>query len=254
MIDESLQLASTLNRKYLPGAKSFLKSLIHYNPNINFLYNFLTFDTLTQQEKDDLRLIYKNIKFTDIISSDYNYYNTNDKFRAWKFNCFNRFDIFLLKSKKIIFFDLDMIVNSPLNELFNLTVDFAAVEVDEKNRLDHPSKQFFDGGLMFINKNYITHHTKNKLIELSKIKKWSSDEPVLNLFFENNVYYLPRVYNVLSYDFEKYKNNFKILQYVGSKKPWMGSTIEDCFDRHIINNNSILNLKKMINIYKKYEN
>jgi len=254
MINESLQFASTLNRKYLPGAKSFLKSLLYYNPNINFLYNFLTFETLTPKEKDDLLLIYKNIKFIDILSNDYSYYNTNDKFRNWGFNCYNRFDIFLLKSKNILFFDLDMIVNSPLDELFNLSVDFAAVEVDEKNRLDHSSKQFFDGGLMFINEKYLTYHTKNKLIELSKIKKWSSDEPVLNLFFENKIYFLSKVYNVLSYNFELYKNSFKILQYVGSKKPWMGSSIEDCFDEHIIKNNNIYNLKKMIKIYKKYEN
>jgi len=251
--NNEMQFASTINKKYLPGAKVFLKSLITHNKNLNNTYNMLMFDDLNAEDKCCLTNVYKNTNFISIQNTDYNYYNTSDEFRTWGFNCFNRFDIFTIKAKKLIFFDLDMVINQPLDYIFNINVDFASVLVNEKNRIDHPTKEFFDGGLMIISEKYLNKKTKDKLIEISKTKKWSSDEPVLNLFFENKVYFLPKSFNVLSYEFFEHKNDYHILQYVGANKPWMGNTIEECFDPHIIKNNTIVDLKKMLRIFKNYE-
>lgn len=251
---DSIQFASTINSKYVKGACNFLRSLIKFNPDIKFKYNFLQFEELNNSDIESIKKIYPYSSFQRVVSEDYNYYNTESRFRTWEYNCFNRFDIFTIKAKKIIFFDLDMIVNKPLNYVFDTNFDFASVMVEEKNRIDHPSKKIFDGGLMVISEKFLSQKTKDELIKISKIKKWSSDEPVLNQYFENKIQFLPKEYNVLSYEYSKYKNNFAILQYVGSKKPWFGDKIEECYDEYIIKNNKINDLIKMKTIFNNYDN
>ena len=46
--ETSTQLVSTINKKYIPGAIAFLKSLKKYN-DINLLYNFYLFEELSNQ-------------------------------------------------------------------------------------------------------------------------------------------------------------------------------------------------------------
>lgn len=248
-----LQFVSTINKKYVKGACAFLKSLKKHNPDYNFKYNFLKFQELDQEEINQIKSIYNNSHFLDINHKDYNYYNTDDKFRTWGYNCFNRFDIFNIKADKLVFFDLDMIVNQPLDFILNCNYDFASVEVHEKNRLDHPSKIIFDGGLMVFSNKFLNNKVKHDLIELSKLKKWSSDEPVLNQYFESYLNLLPKKYNVLSYEYANFKNDFAILQYVGSKKPWFGNKIEECFDDYIIENNKRSDLIKIKTLFNQYD-
>ena len=248
-----IQLVSTLNKKYLPGARAFLRSLVKHN-KINYLYNFFIFEEISSSDKESLQCIYPSVNFIEIDTEDYSYYNTNDVFRNWGFNCFNRFEIFTLKCKKLIFFDLDMIVLDSLEDIFTSDVRFGSVEIEPFGRLDHPTKRMFDGGLMVISEEFLTHKTKNKLIEISKLKKWSSDEPVLNLFFENDVTFLPKKYNILSYEYNKHKNNCSVLQYVGTKKPWAGKTIESNFDIYVIKRNKITDLMKIQHIFNQYAN
>jgi len=249
----NLQFVSTINKKYVKGACAFLRSLKKHNPDYNFKYNFLKFEELDQNEITQIKSIYNNIEFLDIIHKDYNYYNTDDKFRTWGYNCFNRFDIFNINADKLIFFDLDMIVNQPLDTILKCDYDFASVQVQEKNRLDHPSKIIFDGGLMVFSKKFLTSQVKHDLIEISKIKKWSSDEPVLNQYFEKNLNLLPKKFNVLSYEYSDYKQDFAILQYVGFNKPWFSNKIEECFDEYIIKNNKRTDLIKMKALFNSYD-
>ena len=248
-----IQLVSTLNKKYLPGARAFLRSLTKHN-KINYLYNFFIFDEISNSDKESLEFIYPHINFIEINKQDYSYYNTNDVFRNWGFNCFNRFEIFTLNCKKLIFFDLDMIVLGSLDELFTSDVRFGSVEIESFGRLDHPTKRMFDGGLMIISEEFLTNKTKDRLIEISKFKKWSSDEPVLNLYFEDSVTFLPKKYNILSYEYGKHKNNCSILQYVGSKKPWFGDTIQDIFDEYIIKKCKVTEHAKMQRVFNSYAN
>jgi len=246
-----VQLASTLNKQYLPGARAFLRSLVKHN-KINYLYNFFIFEDITNIDKESLKLIYPHINFIEINKEEYAYYNTNDIFRNWGFNCFNRFEIFTLQCKKLIFFDLDMIVLHSLEELFASDVRFGSVEIESFGRLDHPTRRMFDGGLMVISEEFLTHKTKDKLIEISKLKQWSSDEPVLNLFFEDVITFLPKKYNILSYEYGKHRNNCSMLQYVGAKKPWAGNAIQDVFDEYVIKKCKVTELTKMQRIFNTY--
>jgi len=249
-----IQFASTLNNKYFEGAKALLKSLKQHNSYVNFKYNFLLFDNIEHEKRQELLKIYNNINFLDIPQQDYNYYNTSDEWRNWGFNCYNRFEIFNIKCDKLIFLDLDMIIMQNIEELFKFTGNFGAVLINEKNRLDHPSKNIFDGGLMIIDSKFLNNNTKKDLIDISKFKKWTSDEPVLNLYFEKYLEILPKKFNVLSYEYEEYKNNCTILQYVGAKKPWMGKEVCQSFDEYIIKCNKPTTLKKMQRLFNEYSN
>lgn len=247
----AIQLASTLNKKYLPGAQAFLRSLVKYN-KINYLYNFFIFEEISDTEKRSLKLIYPYINFININQKDFSYYNTCDKFRTWNFNCYNRFEIFTLECEKIVFFDLDMIVMSKLDEVFEFQGDFGAVNIQSFGRLDHPTEKIFDGGLMVISKKFLNNKTKEQLINISKLKKWTSDEPVLNLFFEKHLTFLRKRYNILSYEYGQYKDDCSILQYVGEKKPWTGDTIQENFDDYIIKKCKITELTKMQRMFNVY--
>lgn len=243
-----IQFASTINKKYVPGAIKFLKSLLKHNPHYNYLYNFFIIDdSLDEEDKNKIIAVYKNINFLPIRNLDYEYNSLSNKWRDWGFNCYNRFDIFLLNCDKLIFFDLDMLVFSNLDELINTNCDFGSVQAPEEFILDHPNKKYFDGGLMIISKKYLNNKTRQSLIEISKERKWTSDEPVLNTFFKD-VYWLPKKYNVLTSEFNKFKD-IAILQYVGHKKPWYSKKLIENFDEFIFLTQGGLNVAKLQSIY-----
>lgn len=242
------QFASTINKKYMPGAIKFLKSLKLHNPHYNYLYNFFIIDnSLDKDDKTSISSIYRNVKFIDILSDDYKYNSLSNKWRDWGYNCFNRFDIFLLECDKVIFFDLDMLCFNNLDYLISIDCDFGAVQAPEEQRLDHPNEKYFDGGLMVISKKFLNKETKQSLIEISKQKYWTSDEPVLNSFF-NNITWLPKKYNVLTSEYSKAKD-ISILQYVGHKKPWNSKNLTENFDKFIFSTQGGINVIKLQYLY-----
>jgi lipopolysaccharide biosynthesis glycosyltransferase len=85
---------------------------------------------------------------------------------------------------------------------------------------------------MIIGKKYLCKNTVEDLIKIAKQKKWTSDEPILNVFFDNTkTTFLPKKYNTLTTEITN--DNLKdslIIQYVGVKKPWLGKTLEDRHD------------------------
>jgi len=246
----NIQFASTINKKYVPGAIKFLKSLKKYNPDYNFLYNFFVIDdSLDTSDRALLKQFYNNINFINIKNLDYEYDSLSKQWRDWGYNCFNRFDIFLLECDKLIFFDLDMLVFSCLDDLIKEDCDFGSVQAPEQYILDHPNEKYFDGGLMVISKKYLNKSTRQSLIEISKQKKWTSDEPVLNTYF-NNIHWLPKKYNVLTSEFNNFKlENIAILQYVGSNKPWNSKKLIENFDDFIFKTQGGLSVVKLQNIF-----
>jgi lipopolysaccharide biosynthesis glycosyltransferase len=256
VLETSTQLVSTINKRYIPGAIAFLKSLKKYN-NINLLYNFYLFEELSNEEKKLLTDIYPNIRFLKIDNTRYNYYNTSDKFRNWGFNCYNRFEVFTTPCDKLIFLDLDMIALGSIDELINFNGRFAAIEAPKEGRMDHTTEKFFDGGVFVVSREFLNTETRDSLIEISKIKKWSSDEPVLNLFFEKSITWLPKRYNVLSFEYPKHKNDTTILQYVGSKKPWYSTNLDENYDdyvKHKIKRNDLLKIQKLFDTFHQPTN
>lgn len=245
-----LQFASTINKDYVFGAIKFLKSLKQFNPNCDFLYNFLVIDNaLSEAEKTSIKAVYDNCKFIDIRNEDYLYDNLSCEWRHWKHNCFNRFDMFLINCDKLIFFDLDFVCIGSLDELINIDCEFGAVKGLKENKIDHLNEDYFRAGLMVISKKYLNAQTRHDLIELSKKSLWSSDEPVLNAYFTNFTP-LPWKYNVLTSEYNDHAHaDIALLHYVGSKKPWFSSNLRENFDDYILKKQGIATLYKLQTLF-----
>lgn len=254
---------STLNDLYFEGFLTFFYSLKQHNPSFNLPYYIFTWGELSDTNIAKLKRAYHNFKFKNIDNSRYNGVEYSTKWRNWNINCINRFEIFTLSDyDKIIFLDADMLVLGNIDYLFNINVDFGACEIVKGSEMDHPGKfnktlKSFDGGLMVISKKYLNHDTQKALIDIALQKKWTSDEPILNVYFDNNkTTYLSKEYNLLSPEISDGSlKTAKIIQFVGVKKPWYKGQIEDRYDNYTISKMANLPLLlKVDNLYKRYYN
>lgn len=240
MIKSRIKIAccSTLNDLYFEGFVTFFYSLLHHNPSFNLPYYIFTWGELSEHNIKKLEAIYDKFVIKKIDNNKYNGVEYSDKWRTWNINCINRFEIFTLEEyDRLIFLDADMLVLGDLSELFKYDVDFGACTITENSEMDHPSRydktlKSFDGGLMIIGKKYLCKTTIESLIEIAKQKKWTSDEPILNVFFDNTkTTYLPKEYNTLTTEITPDNlKSCKILQFVGVKKPWLGKAIHEKYD------------------------
>ena len=109
---------------------------------------------------------------------------------------------------------------------------------DTFTRLDL-KESYFNAGVMLVDMDlWREKNTKNELIKImennfDKIKFW--DQDVLNIYFDGDFYELPKSLNFNAFD-DSLKNdleNIFFLHFVGSKKPWLTSGINnkysECF-------------------------
>lgn len=234
--------ASTLNSKYFIGACVTLNTLKRYAGD-TIQYNVFVFDGLSTEQMDILKRIYANIVFRHIDQNAYVEYKLDNPFRSWDYNVYNRFEIFTLKANKIIFLDFDLLFLDNINYLLNTQIDFGASAPRFKDEFtDYIHENSFDAGVMIIGEKFITTDVKYELLKLTKMRNWSSDEPVLNYFFNKHLTVMPRRYNVLTPEFRLNRNDAAVLQYVGINKPWLGSLIHQNFDEFVIRNNTLLDM------------
>ena len=251
---------STLNDDYFEGFITFFYSLQKHNPRFNYPYYIFTWGDLSQQNIDTLKNIYSNFIFKHIDNDLYNKCQYTNDIRKWNINCNNRFDIFTLKEyDKVIFFDADMLCLGDITDLFNIDVSFGACTITKGSELDHPGRdnkhiKSFDGGLMVISKKYLTKKTREDLLEIAHQKKWSSDEPILNVYFDNiKTTFLPKKYNTLTSELtEPLLHDAKIIQFIDSKKPWFSGNIHDKYTDYVIKKIGYKLIVKIDNIFNEY--
>ena len=254
---------STLNDCYFEGFLTFFYSLLQHNPTFSYTYYIFNWGELSERNINILKSIYSNFIFKDINNDEYKDCTYSTAWRVWDINCINRFEILTLTDyDRIVFFDADMLVLGDISDLFDIDVRFGACEIVKDSEIDHPGKfhsgvKSFDGGLMIISKEFINKETKQQLIDIALQKKWTSDEPILNVFFNNDITtYLPKKYNTLIPEITPISfSDIKILQFAGIKKPWNKGGITDRYDDFAIK--KICNLPfllKVDNLYKNYYN
>lgn len=227
-----------------------LNSLARHN-GTSVLYYIFCFENISNEKKDILLKIYPNIAFKMIPSDEYCEYALNEKFRAWSYNVFNRFEIFTLDVDKIIFLDFDIVVLGSIEGLINAECEFGACIRDKDDMPDYLHKDNFEAGIMVIGNRYINPDTKFKLLEISKSYKWTSDEPVLNYFFNDNITFLPKRYNVMTTEYADNMDDVAILHYVGFKKPWNKGSVLDRYDAYVSQKNTTESFLKLSSVYEK---
>ena len=259
-------LVTLLDDKYLPGGLITINSLVNSSPNLDCEIIIFEWGTLSDESKNLLKKIYKNIIFKSVNKELYNKCKYDEQFRVWTYNCNYRFDIFtLVEYDKIIFFDCDILINIDIEEVFQKNYKFAACPASK-----HQVKQInrdvgFEGGLLLIDSIFLNEKTRDDLIDISlsappydpfvKNGKWESDEPILNTYFLNKITnfakfnWLDEKYNFLTDRLtpKSFRSN-KNYQFIGHNKPWYGDSLQEKFDLYVLKNVEQKNNHFMINV------
>ena len=141
---------------------------------------------------------------------------------------------------RIIIFDSDMVFLKDIREIWKDNNLFSACEkhlgipeIEPGNVIEQNRKRF-NCGLMSFSREFLNPIHKQNLIKLATEKSWSSDQPVFNVYFANDVFYLPQKYNVVSSiaSVQSLKEAC-IIQYHGFTKPWHSVEVEECFEQFV---------------------
>jgi lipopolysaccharide biosynthesis glycosyltransferase len=260
---KKIACCSTLNDTYFEGFVTFFYSLLKHNPSFNYPYYILTWGQLSEENIKILTSMYPNFFIKNIANEDYTKCQYSTVWRTWTINCNNRFDVFTLNEfDKVVFLDADMLCLGDIQYLFDCDVRFGACLSQKGTEIDHPGKydktiRSFNGGLMVISRDYLNQKTKQELIDISLQKKWSSDEPILNVYFDNaKTTFLPKIYNTLSSEITlENLPTLKIVHFIGQKKPWFGTVYKDRYDKFVLdciqNSITILRLDSLYQDYRK---
>lgn len=262
-------IVTILDDKYLSGFLLTLHSIIKSTQNIDFDIIVLEWGELSDDSKSIIGKIYDKIIYKKVDIDLYKKCYYDEQWRVWTYNCNYRFDIFtLVEYDKVMFFDCDILFNIDVKEILSHDVDFGACPayprtVNQTNKINN-----FGGGLLLVGKKFLNNDTRQGLIDVSLSKpiedralkgdKWISDEPILNVYFQNYVKFLPENYNLeivkLTTERLKEKNNF---HFVGHNKPWYGKRLNDRFDTFVFNTiltktdnpSNIHVIKELLNIF-----
>jgi lipopolysaccharide biosynthesis glycosyltransferase len=255
---------TTLDDNFVPGYMVAVSTLIATTVNFNYDIVIFEWGTLSEANKEKIRLLYPRTIFKHIHAADYPGVTYDTEHRTWTYNCGYRFDIFLLREyEKIIFFDCDIVFNVDMTPLILSNINFGAVPRSATRMLQFEGEIGFDAGIMVIGKPFLSSTIRDGLINLLKqeppvdervlSRKWVGNEPILNTFFKGKVTWLPKQYNLCTdeVDHSTLKNTTPNLQYIGHKKPWYGENTVDQFDPYIIQALTILNGKSYVDILLK---
>ena len=235
-----------LNDKYLSGFLITFNSILRSSKNFNHDLVIFEWGDLSNESKSIIKNLYNNVIFKSVETNLYENHKYDETFRKWTYNCNYRFDIFTLNEyDKVIFFDCDIVFQIDVDELLKIDVDFGAC-LTEKGKIPQIGDiDGFEAGLLIIGKKYLKDKTRRDLIDIANSEapkidflettKWTSDEPILNLYFLNKVKYIPRKFNLIvseiqNNDFNK-KNNY---QYTGHNKPWYSDISERQFSAYAL--------------------
>lgn len=211
--------------------------------NLGFNYDIIVFEwgELSENSKNIILQLYDKVIFKKVESDLYKNHQYDNTWREWKYNCNYRFDVFLLKEyDKVVFFDSDIIFEIPFDRILNQNIEFGACESGEEKMYQFKNKTHFNGGFLIIGKKFLNEKTRNDLIKIAETSppienmlnsnNWTSDQPILNTYFENKIDWLPNEYNypvfLLNNDNIKLPKNY---HFVGPNKPWDSDILKKQF-------------------------
>lgn len=238
---------TTLDDKYISGFLITLNSLLKVTPDFNHDIVILEWGELSQESKDLISKLYKNVIYKKVDVEKYFKHEYDDTWRKWTYNCNYRFDIFLLQEyDRVVFFDADIIFEIDINELLKYDVDFGACPAVKNSIMQINAEYGFDAGIMTIGKKYITPETREHLLKIAesnppfdervKTQKWISDEPILNHYFLDKITWLPVKFNyVIPLLNDEDINHPQNYQFVGHNKPWYSEKTEEQFSYFFLN-------------------
>ena len=205
------------NRKIYPQLPTTINSLLQNNPNIEKIYLLIEDDSMSYINNPKIEFINCN-NFDFLIRKG--------------INCTKRFPYMatvrcflakILKEDKVIYLDIDTIVDGDLSELWSLNLNNNYIAAHFENR----KINYINSGVLLMNLKLI-RETKvdDVIIKLLKNCKFQfPDQDAMNLVFKNRILGLDSKFNKLGKDYV-YNEDFIIRHWAGVIKPWKEDATE----------------------------
>lgn len=251
-VNGRMNIATALNRKYVKYTCVMLTSLLMNQPDTD-IHIYLLHSDLMQQDEEPLRALVENynqnIHFLlvdkDIFPSEL------PTTRAWSMETYYRLillDILPLEIDRILYLDVDMIVNKSIKELYwtdfeacyfcvcrDMSTEFPVMDMRNEIFKEQIEEGFtyFNAGMMLWNIEKLRGQYCFKdymdLAEALSFQMQAPDQDLLNLMHYKQVKFLDEyqydLFSKIAYDYgiryEDVKKQTTIVHYAGMK-PWQG--------------------------------
>lgn len=210
-------VAYCANRAIYHLLPTALNSLLTNNPDVEKVYIFI--------EDDYIDVI--NHPAVEFINC-----NNYDFLIRKGLNCTKRFPYMamvrcffakILKEDKVLYLDVDTIVDGNIRELWDFPLGGNYIAAREE------SGGYFNSGVLLMDLNLIrSTGAEDKIINLLKNCKFVfPDQDAMNIVFKNRIAYIPDYFNKLGRDKEAYETGKLVIRhFAGIVKPWKEKATE----------------------------
>lgn len=200
------------NRKIYPQLPTAINSLLQNNLNIEKIYLLIEDDSISYITNPKIEFINCN-NFDFLIKKG--------------MNCTKRFPYMatvrcflakILKESRVIYLDVDTLIDGSLNELWNLDMSGKCVAGR------YESKNYINSGVLLMNLNLIRGlKYENKIKDLLENCKFVfPDQDALNLIYKVYKRSIPKKFNILGTKEPLEEKEIIVRHFAGLKKPWQG--------------------------------
>ena len=186
-------LVTLMDNNFVIGYVGFIKSFLYFNPWFNL--DIVVFDAgISSENKKYMRSFYPKIIFERIDKKAYSDVKM-DKTHPKLQKTYYTLEAFrLIHYDRIVFMDMDIIVQGDIKELFECKHDFAACK-SYNAKLDNFNNSI-NSGVFVVNKKYLDNHVYRQLIRIARKGFSMPDQRTINIFFRDEMKFLPKKYNV----------------------------------------------------------
>lgn len=220
-MDKKTALVTLIDNDFVIGFVGFIKSFLYFNKW--FGLDIVVLDAgVSSENKHYMRSFYPKIIFERIDKkaySDVRMDKTDPKLRKTYYTL----DAFrLIQYERVVFMDMDIIIQGDIKELFECKYDFAACK-SYNAKLDLMNETI-NSGVFVINSKYLDVGVYRDLIKIARRGFSMPDQKTINIYFKDKMKFLPKKYNVEKrmLHTEKHKDVLEdavCLHYVATK-PW----------------------------------
>lgn len=217
---------------------------------------FLLTNSLNNENTNKLKETVKNfsncsIQFITMTNEDLNFseYSIGNQSRQWASIMYMKLFIHNLlpqEIKKILFLDVDIIVNDDIKELYATNIDKCVIAAAEDWKYNYFAKEriglahddvYINSGVMLINLSRWREKEAHNPIQqfmINNKKLFLNDQDVIALYFKDEIQYIPQEWNVTTFYFERVPRipdkyiplrqeictNPRIIHFCAPIKPW----------------------------------
>lgn len=236
-----MNILFSINKNFIEHLINTVYSICNYDNDLSifvFYYDLQDIDIMYIKN-----ILNSKVSSIDFVKIDSKFFEdmplTNGKCQYFGMEMYSRLicQYFLpFKISKILFLDVDIIVNGSLKNLYNTSLDdkyYACCEdvavdlVDISNRLHYECNKYYNSGVLLINLELLRSECMELNLFIKSIHKYKDlliypDQDLLNLLFYDYICCIDSKYNFLVKDSNIIKiDNPVLVHFAGIAKPWL---------------------------------